>query len=90
MQLLFVFASTTQQQHCQSLAGMAQLSAAFGQQVSIWFEAPPSPNLIKDCHDAGIDNIYASTTQGSPAGVTQLDACAARQLIASSDRVVRL
>lgn len=91
MQLLFVFAHTLlhNDQHA-SLAGMAQLSAAFGQQVSVYFEALPSPELIEDCSNAGIDSIYVSCAPNLPQNVTPLDAAGRRQLIAAIDRVVRL
>lgn len=91
MQLLFVFAHTSSHnnQHA-SLAGMAQLSAAFGQQVSIWCEALPSPALINDCRQAGIDPIYVNAAPNLPKDVTPLDAAGKRLLIAASDRVVRL
>ncbi len=76
MQLLFISATSA---HQSSLLGMAQLSAAFGQQVTVAYEQPPVDDAqYTACEDTGIEQHLAPDTK------------ALRQLIDQADRVVRL
>lgn len=75
MQLLFVLSGHA----CtEDILGMAQLSAAFGQQVYLWH---PHGSLTQAQHAACAE-----------AGITQLasEAATLKQWLASAERVVRL
>lgn len=73
----------------QEVIGMAQLSAAFGQQVALFSEQPFDDALLAQCRETGIQQFYASGNP-QPNGVVLLDSQTARALIGQFDRVVRL
>lgn len=61
------------------LLGMAQLSAAFAQDVSmVWQQAPDNADLDA-CRDAGIQHLYYD-----------MDPQQTQALIATAERVIRL
>lgn len=70
---------------------MAQLSAAFGQQVKLLSQRLLNADEVQQCLDAGIDNLYCSTfTEALAAGVSHADSRHLQQLLQAADRVVRL
>lgn len=89
MHFLFLSMDAT---HQPELLGMAQLAAAFGQEVSVGFESVlPAPDAIRACRDAGVARLFATNGHhGLPADMERLDARQTALLLQQAERLVRL
>lgn len=76
MKLLFLVSGN---RAAAELLGMAQLSAAFAQDVSILWQQMPAAADLDACREAGIQHLYHAIDQQQ-----------AQALIAQAERVVRL
>lgn len=73
------------------LLGMAQLAAAFGQEVTLVFEqASPSAAVIHACQAAGIATIGVMAPASGTTTLELLSAATLQQRLPTYDRVVRL
>ena len=77
MKLLFLVSGNASR--AAELLGMAQLSAAFAQDVSILWQQTPDATDLDACRDAGIQHLYHG-----------IDPQQAQALIAAAERVIRL
>lgn len=75
MKLLFILTNNADQE----VLGMAQLSAAFGQEVSIIWPVAPSSSQLAACKEAGISACCEIT-----------DRKQVQAYLSQADRVVRL
>lgn len=85
MRLLFVLSSITH--NATELISMAQLSAAFGQEVALLSADGFDSDTITRCIESDIHQFY-SLTNNQPAGVISVNATS--DLLSQFDRIIRL
>lgn len=83
MHLLFILSSTAQLKA--ELLNMAQLSAAFGQRVSLLLPASTTVDELDTIKQTGIDTVLSYPSYNDKASYSAI-----KLLIAQADRIIRL